>query len=238
MVHYCSKGRECIINDLGQAECVCQRWCTHRKKPVCGSDGIIYENHCLLHRASCYKSKPLSFQRMELCLNKNNDKIKQNHEPVVIYKESTKSPIDIVSVSPRTIRPSSEQTTVVPNSDDNVGEFFKFVFKKCSPQEYEIMKDNLLLYSHSRLISQDNNHSKDFLVSIMFSHYDQNNNGHLDEDELHSISLNEHLDELSNGCALNDMLNYDDTDHDGQLSVNEFNQAFSKLYSEYIIKFY
>lgn len=105
----------------------------------------------------------------------------------------------------------------------------------CSSQEYEIMKDNLLLYSHARLISSDNNHRKDFLVSIMFSHYDQNNNGHLETDELHDISVQEHIDALSNGCELEDMLHFDDLNTDGQISLNEFYQAFSKLYSVSVV---
>lgn len=244
MIHYCTKGRECRVNDLGEAECICQRWCAHRKKPVCGNDGIIYENHCLLHRASCYQDKPLSLQRMELCLNRAIDTSSPaSNDQIEIYRETTTQSSKILEFTTQnnpvsTIEPITVQSTDNNNdNDDNVvvEEITNYIIKKCSPQEYEIMKDNLLLYSHARLMSQDNNHSKDFLVSIMFSHYDQNNNGHLDADELHSISLFEHLEELSNGCALNDMIIYDDTDHDGQLSVNEFNQAFSKLYSKYII---
>lgn len=103
----------------------------------------------------------------------------------------------------------------------------------CTSQEYEIMKDNLLLFSHARLMTQDNNHSKDFLVSIMFSHYDQNNNGHLDADELNQVSQSEQLEELSNGCVLRDMLQYDDLDQDRCLNINEFYQAFNKLYSKF-----
>lgn len=105
----------------------------------------------------------------------------------------------------------------------------------CTSQEYEIMKDNLLLFSHARLMTQDNNHSKDFLVSIMFSHYDQNNNGHLDADELNQVSQSEQLEELSNGCVLRDMLQYDDLDQDQCLNINEFYQAFNKLYSKFLI---
>lgn len=32
------------------------------------------------------------------------------------------------------------------------------------------------------------NHSKDYLVSIMFSHYDRNNNGNLEATELNEVS--------------------------------------------------
>lgn len=48
------------------------------------------------------------------------------------------------------------------------------------------IQDNLLLYNHARLMSQDN-HSKDYLVSIMFSHYDKNNNGNLETTELNEV---------------------------------------------------
>lgn len=36
-------------------------------------------------------------------------------------------------------------------------------------------------------MTQDN-HSKDYLVSIMFSHYDRNNNGNLEASELNEVS--------------------------------------------------
>lgn len=47
-------------------------------------------------------------------------------------------------------------------------------------------QDNLLLYNHARLMAQYN-HSKEYLVSIMFSHYDQNNNGNLEREELEQV---------------------------------------------------
>lgn len=73
------------------------------------------------------------------------------------------------------------------NIDDMGKDDLYYDKEECTMQEYEIMKDNLLLYNHARLISQDN-HSKDYLVSIMFSHYDQNNNGNLEAEELSEVS--------------------------------------------------
>ena len=35
------------------AVCICQRKCPDRRHPVCGSDGVAYENHCELHREAC-----------------------------------------------------------------------------------------------------------------------------------------------------------------------------------------
>lgn len=48
----------------------------------------------------------------------------------------------------------------------------------------------MLLYNHARLMTQDN-HSKEYLVSIMFSHYDQNNNGNLEREELEQVIITE-----------------------------------------------
>lgn len=92
-------------------------------------------------------------------------------------------------------------------------------------------QDNLLLYNHARLMAQDN-HSKEYLVSIMFSHYDQNNNGNLERDELERIAEREDLEQLSKGCSLGHMISFDDADRDGRLNINEFYLAFSKLYSK------
>lgn len=55
-----------------------------------------------------------------------------------------------------------------------------------------ISQDNLLLFNHARLMAQDN-HSKEYLVSIMFSHYDQNNNGNLEREELEQVKTHSNL---------------------------------------------
>lgn len=46
------------------------------------------------------------------------------------------------------------------------------------------------------------------------------------------IADREDLEQLSKGCSLGNMINYDDTDKDGRLNINEFYMAFSKLYSK------
>ena len=51
-------------------------------------------------------------------------------------------------------------------------------------------QDNLLLYNHAKLMAEDNHSSgKEYLVSIMFSHYDQNNNGALEREELEQVCI-------------------------------------------------
>ncbi|KAJ8982694.1 hypothetical protein NQ317_013166 [Molorchus minor] len=49
------------------------------------------------------------------------------------------------------------------------------------------------------------------------------------------IAVQERLDTIGSGCSLSNMIQYDDTDHDEKLSINEFYVAFSKLYSVSVV---
>jgi len=40
--------------------CVCATQCPLHWKPVCGSDGVSYDNHCNLHKAACDSNKHIS----------------------------------------------------------------------------------------------------------------------------------------------------------------------------------
>lgn len=233
-----------------------------RRKPICGTDGMIYENHCELHRAACILERPITLQKLEKCTTVGKKKPKKLDKFKTMAQSSTSTH---ATQSNFTIDEMTTPTTVgqyiasysdsVPQSSSHFKQspyIDEIQFENspneidtgttgymhkgyCSSQEYEIMKDNLLLYSHTRLMSEDNNHSKDFLVSIMFSHYDQNENGFLEEGELQHITTVEHLENLSNGCVLSDMLIFDDSNNDRKLSTHEFYQAFNKLYSRFLI---
>ncbi|KAI4819232.1 hypothetical protein KUCAC02_004488, partial [Chaenocephalus aceratus] len=39
-------------------------------KPVCGSDGKLYQNHCELHRASCLQGHRITIMHSEECFYK------------------------------------------------------------------------------------------------------------------------------------------------------------------------
>ncbi|XP_058798657.1 follistatin-related protein 5-like isoform X2 [Phymastichus coffea] len=68
---YCGAGRECQVSDDGsQGVCVCARRCARRHRPVCGSDGKVYANHCELHRAACNLGSPLTASRLMRCLHR------------------------------------------------------------------------------------------------------------------------------------------------------------------------
>ncbi|KAG1696652.1 Follistatin-related protein 5 [Nymphon striatum] len=68
---YCGRGRECSVSDQNQAVCVCMEKCKRRIKPVCGSDGQYYVNHCELHRTACMTERPITIDHSKACLNKN-----------------------------------------------------------------------------------------------------------------------------------------------------------------------
>ncbi|CAK9797946.1 Follistatin-related protein 5 [Anthophora plagiata] len=224
---YCGVGKECELSPNNTvALCVCIRKCPRRHRPVCASNGKIYANHCELHRAACHSGSSLTRSRLMRCLHHD---IENAHVRRTLHVNRTSPKTGKIISYPRSRsrKKGSLRDNMIPERNDSNS-------KECTNQEYEIMKDNLLLYNHARLMSQDN-HSKEYLVSIMFSHYDRNNDGNLEREELEQIAENEDLEELCKGCNLGHMISYDDTDGDGKLNVNEFYMAFSKLYSVSVV---
>ncbi|KFW75624.1 Follistatin-related protein 5, partial [Manacus vitellinus] len=70
---YCGLGRHCVVNGkTGQAECLCMEHCKPHYKPVCGSDGEFYQNHCEVHRAACLKKQKVTIVHNEDCFFKGD----------------------------------------------------------------------------------------------------------------------------------------------------------------------
>lgn len=68
---YCGLGRHCVVNhETEQGECKCLDHCKPHYKPVCGSDGKLYQNHCELHRASCLRGHRITIMHSEECFYK------------------------------------------------------------------------------------------------------------------------------------------------------------------------
>ena len=74
-------------------------------------------------------------------------------------------------------------------------------------------------------------HRMDYLVSIIFSHYDQNNDGLVEREELQLMwnTMDMHHVANDSNCTLMDMLLYDDANGDHVLTINEFNDAFHRI---------
>lgn len=214
----CGRGRQCEVNQLGEPVCVCQRFCKKRKKPVCGSDANYYINHCELHRAACLAGRPITIDHKGGCLKKKisvADTTTEQQELTTSQKK-TEVPPTLWSNIPQP--EVSASTSPDPTID--------VLQRECSQQEYDFMKENLLLYNNAKLMDSKKS-GNEYLVSIMFSHYDQNNNGLLGAEELWQAAEKDHLGQLSSSCILADMLLFDDSDHDGRLNINEFYVAFS-----------
>eukprot|EP00092_Neocalanus_flemingeri_P006533 GFUD01007043.1.p1 GENE.GFUD01007043.1~~GFUD01007043.1.p1 ORF type:complete len:334 (+),score=100.34 GFUD01007043.1:204-1205(+) len=62
----CRPGRECITS-RGRPLCVCTEHCPDHWKPVCGSDGVSYDNHCSLHKAACDSNIHITPTNQEVC---------------------------------------------------------------------------------------------------------------------------------------------------------------------------
>ncbi|KAF4531901.1 hypothetical protein B566_EDAN000930 [Ephemera danica] len=203
---------------------------------VCGTDGHSYHSHCELHRAACLQRRAIAVDHAMTCL-KRHRKPPPPAPPSVAVASATPvltehsggdsnmvalalPPLDVTTTTPPPTTPATPPST--SNEEQESPE------AGCSVQEYDIMKDNLLLYNHAKLMAEDKRGSgKEFLVSIMFSHYDTNNNGALEREELDQIASAEQLGQLAKGCTLGDMISYDDSDKDGRLNINEFYVAFS-----------
>ncbi|KAJ7315866.1 hypothetical protein JRQ81_002028, partial [Phrynocephalus forsythii] len=50
---FCGAGRECAVTEKSEPTCLCIEKCKPHKRPVCGSNGKTYLNHCELHRDAC-----------------------------------------------------------------------------------------------------------------------------------------------------------------------------------------
>ncbi|XP_048220529.1 follistatin-related protein 5 [Perognathus longimembris pacificus] len=71
---YCGLGRRCVISrETGHAECACMDHCKWHYKPVCGSDGEFYANHCEVHRAACLKKQKITIVHNEDCFFKGEN---------------------------------------------------------------------------------------------------------------------------------------------------------------------
>ncbi|KAM9832922.1 follistatin-related protein 5 isoform 1-T2 [Syngnathus typhle] len=70
---HCGLGRRCSVNpQMGRGECNCLEHCKPHYKPVCGSDGKLYPNHCELHRASCSERRRIKIVHGEECFYKGD----------------------------------------------------------------------------------------------------------------------------------------------------------------------
>ena len=82
----CPPGRECqVLSDGSTKQCVCLSRCKKKYKPVCGTDGKLYNNHCELHRTACKTGKKIRVDWNFKCFKKDYNREKGRlHDHLVL----------------------------------------------------------------------------------------------------------------------------------------------------------
>ncbi|XP_036601611.1 follistatin-related protein 1 [Trichosurus vulpecula] len=81
---FCGAGRECAVTEKGEPTCLCIEQCKSHKRPVCGSNGKTYLNHCELHRDACLTGSKIQVDHDGHC--KEKKPVSPSASPVVCYQ--------------------------------------------------------------------------------------------------------------------------------------------------------
>nr|XP_003469342.2 follistatin-related protein 1 [Cavia porcellus] len=81
---FCGAGRECAVTEKGEPTCLCIEQCKPHKRPVCGSNGKTYLNHCELHRDACLTGSKIQVDYDGHCKEKKS--VSPSASPVVCYQ--------------------------------------------------------------------------------------------------------------------------------------------------------
>ncbi|NXW75382.1 FSTL4 protein, partial [Hirundo rustica] len=101
----------------------------------------------------------------------------------------------------------------------------------CTMADYSRLKSILLDLQARRQsppssLAQDRVAQKRFLIEGLFKHLDLNSDGHLSSSELAQLMKKEDLEDDLLGCTLEDLLQFDDYNNDGRLTLQELYTAF------------
>ncbi|NXR41117.1 FSTL4 protein, partial [Zosterops hypoxanthus] len=101
----------------------------------------------------------------------------------------------------------------------------------CTMADYSRLKSILLDLQARRQsppssLARDKTAQKRFLIEELFKHLDLNSDGHLSSSELAQLMKKEELGDDLLGCTLEDLLQFDDYNNDGRLTLQELYTAF------------
>ncbi|GAB1606356.1 follistatin-related protein 5-like [Argonauta hians] len=225
----CRSGRVCK-----SSSCVCaeEDYCWGLSKPVCGSDGTLYPSHCELHRVACVIEKHIKVDPKGTCLHGIKDKPTKpdfgKKSTPDQWKHSVETTTEEVNQSGHS--ESMNHEDIVPKAVVNELKTPKHD-EICNKTQYLLFKEKLLHFHCKKFqesdCNQDTKEFKQYLATLMFSYYDDNLDNFLQESELQNIEQKEQFKNLSAKCNLLNMLPYEDSNHDSQLSFKEFVSAFN-----------
>ncbi|XP_056358519.1 follistatin-related protein 4 isoform X2 [Oenanthe melanoleuca] len=101
----------------------------------------------------------------------------------------------------------------------------------CTMADYSQLKSILLdrqagQQSPPSSLAKDRAAQKRFLVEELFKHWDLDSDGHLSSSELAQLTKEEGLEDDLLGCTIEDLLQFDDYNNDGRLTLQELYTAF------------
>ncbi|XP_030139480.4 follistatin-related protein 4 isoform X2 [Taeniopygia guttata] len=104
----------------------------------------------------------------------------------------------------------------------------------CTMADYSRLKSILLDLQARRQsppssLAKDRGAQKRFLIEELFKHLDLNSDGHLSSSELAQPMKKEGLEDELLGCTLEDLLQFDDYNNDGRLTLQELYTAFQVI---------
>ncbi|XP_072165244.1 follistatin-related protein 5-like [Diadema setosum] len=199
----CPKGSECFVNKTtNTAECICRPYCKPHYKPVCGSDGVIYDNHCELHRAAC-----LSGTRIVV----HNNGCEGHDETAASSSTSASS----TASTPETPSPSMTPTTRLI----------------CTPEETAQLKEELVAHYREQFNNPEDVDlpplNKKYIVSLILNHYDTDGDDAISREEMESGMSLDRVADLLPSCSFLDVLDDGDVNGDDKLSGLELYREFN-----------
>uniref|UniRef100_H2ZG16 Follistatin-related protein 5 n=1 Tax=Ciona savignyi TaxID=51511 RepID=H2ZG16_CIOSA len=215
----CYLGQKCQVDErTGRAICVCKSHCKPIKKPVCGTDGLYYENHCEMHRSACVVGKDVYDARHKDCF--------YQRAKIILGRSEMLTEDEFIS-EPTTVRVNNASEITGENGQP-ASDQLRDESSPSSPVEAvptDLIDDQSGSDENAGELVQppttDNTGGYD--VKSIFRYLDLDMDGYVGSDEIYQISTLEDLDRIFPlPCSLFHVLQYGDANQDHALDIHEF----------------